>query len=77
MTPISFSFAHHNFTPYLRRAELGQKAHGGSNVRRAVKGVDDAVDMVERKGVQDGVRWAPLPCLDQALDLSMEAPALK
>lgn len=66
---------HHHLLPQLCGAELGHEAYMRPHRRGAVQCVDDAMDVVQRQRVHDGVIGAPLPRLDQAVDLRSQATA--
>jgi len=61
--------------PHGGGRELGHELHVRARVQRAVQRVHDAVDVVQRQGVQDGVGRRPLPRPAQRPDLRHEAPA--
>lgn len=54
---------------YLLGVKVWQHDAGGAHPQRTQQLVDDAVDVVQRQGVQDDVVFGPRPLQNQTLDL--------
>lgn len=52
--------------PYPTSIELGLHDTGGATSQRCEQNVDDAMDVVQGKNMEDSVHGRPLPALDHA-----------
>ena len=64
---------HHEVLPDVGRRKFGQEFHSSSHGMRTVQRVDDAVNMVQGKDVQDAVVLPPLPGANQRMQVRRQA----
>ena len=62
---------------YLIRCKLGQHVASGSNPKRTQKNVYYAMDMMERKTVNNVIIFIPVPCFYQRTNLGSDKIDIK